>query len=104
MRVDTSHGQHPIGAKVAANADIRGTFPEPTAAAGTTMHGKCNATADVDAAVAQDMNGEHQKRKHTTIPINDSFRDNAQPRKKSKSRNCGRSNKEDETNNDEKKV
>ena len=79
-RVDTSCGQHPIGAKVAANADIRGTSPGPTAASGTTMCGECNATASAGASanakVVQDINGEHQKRKCTMIPINDSFLNN----------------------------
>ena len=52
-----------------ADADIRGTFPGPTATSGTTMHGERNATADASASlnananavaeVPQDMNGEH---------------------------------------------
>ena len=56
------------------------------------MHGEHNATADAGASpnanaiaiasagasaeVAQDMNGKHQKRKHTMIPIDDSFFNN----------------------------
>ena len=84
MRVGTSHGQHPSGAKVASNANIRGTLPGPTAASGTTMHGKCNATVDAGASaniganaeVAQDTNDKHRKRKRTMIPIDDSFLNN----------------------------